>query len=122
MREKSGKSQGILKWPTVDNQVTEKTVRIHLYNFAGNISQQKSLVLTAEEFARLTNQGVLRFDPPKQESTVQPHIIPSVTKTSVSPCASQPPVTSSVPVYSSHKLNIDDNDVSNTINYEFFFL
>lgn len=78
---------------------------------SGNISQQKSLVLTAEEFARLTNQGVLRFDPPKQESTVQPHIIPSVTKTSVSPCASQPPVTSSVPVYSSHILNIDDNDV-----------
>ncbi|KAL4218737.1 positive regulation of atf6-mediated unfolded protein response [Mactra antiquata] len=42
--------------------------------------QQKSLVLTAEEFQQLTNQGVLRFQPPKQESILQQqqqqHVLP----------------------------------------------
>lgn len=73
--------------------------------------QQKSLVLTAEEFARLTNQGVLRFDPPKPESVVQQPIIPSPPQTVTTCTSRQTASASTVPSYSHHKLNIDDNDV-----------
>ncbi|XP_060557491.1 cyclic AMP-dependent transcription factor ATF-6 alpha-like [Ruditapes philippinarum] len=47
-------------------------------------SQQKSLVLTAEEFQRLTSQGVLRFQPPKQESILKPQVLPTTTVAKVS--------------------------------------
>ena len=87
------------------------------YMYIKGNSQQKSLVLTAEEFTRLANQGVLRFDQPKPEPVapvIRPPIVPSPPMTVASPVVSHPSqVTSpSVPVFSSHKLNIDDSDVS----------
>ena len=82
----------------------------------GTSSQQKSLVLTAEEFARLTNQGVLRFDPPKPDGVVQPPIVPSVSKTIPTSCTSHRPAVTPVPLYQQHKLNIDDGDVSDILS------
>ena len=69
-------------------------------------SAQKSLVLTAEEFQRLTSQGILRFQPPKRES-IQPSaqsvpvVAPTITCTQ-----------SVIPVQPSNGLIYEDKDVS----------
>lgn len=64
-------------------------------------AKQKSLVLTAEEFQRLASQGVLRFEPPKQESILKPQMLPVSA-----------PVTQvhSIPVCSSRNFCYDDKD------------
>ena len=92
---------------------------IYFYLPLGTSSQQKSLVLTPEEFARLTNQGVLRFESARPEPVTAPPIIPNVSKTIPTSCISQrtPPV-STVPLYQQHKLNIDDSDVRVFLPYE----
>ncbi|XP_053380201.1 cyclic AMP-dependent transcription factor ATF-6 alpha-like [Mercenaria mercenaria] len=64
-------------------------------------SQQKSLVLTAEEFQRLTSQGVLRFNPPKQESILKPQVLPTTTVAKIS-------VPQSIPICSTNNYVCDE--------------
>lgn len=53
-------------------------------------SPQKSLVITAEEFQRLTTQGVLRFQPPKQESILKAQALSSITPAAAVSVACKP--------------------------------
>ncbi|KAH3791575.1 cyclic AMP-dependent transcription factor ATF-6 alpha-like isoform X4 [Dreissena polymorpha] len=71
------------------------------------LSSPKSLVLTQEEFDRLTHQGVLRFQPPKQES-----ILPGPTTLPATHVVTAPrlPVPQVVPICTSTISLLEDKD------------
>ncbi|XP_052789434.1 cyclic AMP-dependent transcription factor ATF-6 alpha-like isoform X2 [Mya arenaria] len=71
-----------------------------------DVSSQKSLVLTPDEFQRLTSQGVLCFQPPKQESICNGGVLPSPLVTSVT---SQCPL-QKMPISSTNTVVVENAD------------